>query len=103
MCKGYLGRLKVRKMKEKIARKESLARWVWTRMTTFTNLRRLKREKKEKALVDNLKNHRSDLCEACQKGSCSLNRSNNYTTSEYSAPNTTSYEREDYNYDDYYD
>lgn len=37
-------------MREKIARKESLARWVWTRMTTFTYLRRLKREKKEKAL-----------------------------------------------------
>lgn len=40
----------MRRIKEKIARKESLARWVWTRMSTFTYLRRLKREKKEKAL-----------------------------------------------------
>lgn len=29
-------------------------------------------EKKDKALVDNLKHHRSDLCEACQKGCCEL-------------------------------
>ena len=43
ICFGYLERLKVRKIKEKIARKESLARWVWTRMKTFTYLRKLKR------------------------------------------------------------
>ena len=58
-------------------------------------------EKKEKALVNNLKNHRSDLCEACQKGRCYLNRTNNYSTSEYTASKTRNYEREDDHYEDY--
>lgn len=29
-----------------------------------------KYQKKDKVLVDNYKHHRSDLCEACQKGRC---------------------------------
>ena len=37
-------------MRQRIAREESLARWVWTRLKTFTYLRRLRREKQEKAL-----------------------------------------------------
>lgn len=38
-------------------------------------------KRKDKALVDNLKNHRSDLCEACKKGRCTVNRKEDYTFS----------------------
>jgi hypothetical protein len=50
ICLGFLDRLRVRQIRGRIARQESLARWVCTRLKTFTYLRRLRREKQEKAL-----------------------------------------------------
>ena len=43
ICIGFLDRLKVRKIKDQIKRKESLARWVGERLKTFTYLRKERR------------------------------------------------------------